>query len=392
MRRLISVVSAVLLLSIGGLSFAQDRGIATAIDWSPDGDTIAVVSSTGLWLFDTDFNEVGFVDIGLTEWWHWPASLEWNAAGNLLAVGYPRDRYPGISEIQIIDVDKLEVITEISLGYLDEWLWTEVAWHPSDNHIAAGGYWGKSIVLDALSGMPVFQFEPSDWPEEAPPNTTIAVCWFTESVIAFMHKKETFVVDVELKKTLYSFETYLWLPPDCHKDYKILNHRGYLVDAKTGAYVDAFEDIAIDPADIVIPLERDDWEPTQYFEFSPDRSRILRAAQGCRLRLYDGHNGNLLAKFPGGIFLVEDFGATIFRDSLAWRADGSQFAAVGQFGGIRVWDAETYKLLRRYDGFEVSFPALSESLLGELNEQELKLIDSLKNRCIKALNSELPEG
>ena len=391
MTRLSLVVVAVLLLLLCGFTSAQDRGIATAIDWSPDGETIAIGSSAGLWLFDTDFNDMGFVDLGLTEFWHWPKSLEWNAAGTLLAVGYPKDRYPGTSEIQIIDVDKLEIITEINLGYLKEWLWTEVAWHPMDNRIAAGGYMGKSFIWDALTGSAVFQFEQSDEPPKSPPNTTIAVCWFTESVIAFLTKRETFVVDVDLNKTLYSFEVYLWRPPDCHRDYKILNHRGQMVDAKTGAQVDAFEDIAIGPADIVIPLEIDSWVPTLYMEFSPDGSKILRASQGCWLHLYDGDNGKFLAKFPGGIFLVDDPHAIQYRDSLAWHPDGSRFAAVGQFGGIRVWDAETHKLLRRYDGFEISYPAVVDYVLGKLNEEELKAINSLKERCIEAIDSELPE-
>ena len=88
---------------------------------------------------------------------------------------------------------------------------------------------------------------------------------------------------------------------------------------------------------------------------------------------------------------MEDLGSTIFRESLAWHPDGSRFAAVGQLGGIRVWDAETHKLLRRYEGFEISYPVLSALLLRELSEQELTMIDSLKERCIEALNSELPE-
>ena len=77
------------------IASAQDRGLATRIAWSPDAETIAIGSSKGLWFFDTDFNDVGSVDIGLTEWWHTgPLSLEWSAAGDLLAVGYPKGPIP----------------------------------------------------------------------------------------------------------------------------------------------------------------------------------------------------------------------------------------------------------------------------------------------------------
>ena len=49
------------LMFSAAISFAEDRGVATAIAWSPDGGTIAVASTSGLWLFDTDFNEIGYV-------------------------------------------------------------------------------------------------------------------------------------------------------------------------------------------------------------------------------------------------------------------------------------------------------------------------------------------
>ena len=61
MYRLSLILALALALTLSGVGYAQDRGWATAIAWSPDGETIAVGSSTGVWLFDTEFNEIGFV-------------------------------------------------------------------------------------------------------------------------------------------------------------------------------------------------------------------------------------------------------------------------------------------------------------------------------------------
>ena len=391
MRRLTFCVTAICVIWACNFTSAQDRGYATSIAWSPDGETIAIGSTTGVWLFDTEFKNERYVDVGLSsnDFSAWPGSLEWNAAGTLLAVGHPvTGNNEGDASIKIIDVDKLEIITRI---YWKGWLWTEVAWHPRDNRIAAGGYYGKTVIWDALTGTSVFQFEQSDVRANVSPNSIIAVCWFTESVIAIVTGRETFIVDVELNQTLHSFENPLRDPPDCHRDYKIVTRKGHLVDAKAGTAVDAFEDDAIVAADILIPVEADIWPESQFLEFSPDGSKIIRITEGCLIDVYDGHNSKFLAKIPGGIFLTANTRSSIFRDSLAWNPDGSQFAAVGQFGGVRVWDAETYKLLRRYDGFETSYPASSGLLYSALSEEELNLIDAFKTRCIEALNSEPQE-
>ena len=44
-------------LALCGIATAQERGWALSAVWSPDGETIAVGSSTGIWLFDTGFND-----------------------------------------------------------------------------------------------------------------------------------------------------------------------------------------------------------------------------------------------------------------------------------------------------------------------------------------------
>ena len=116
MRKLFIPVALALLMSVCGSAAAQERGIAFSVAWSPDAETIAVGSSTGIWFFDTSFAELGYVDVGIDdEQWNWPISLRWNADGNLLAVGYPVVGDDG-GDIKIVDVGKREVITRINVG------------------------------------------------------------------------------------------------------------------------------------------------------------------------------------------------------------------------------------------------------------------------------------
>lgn len=107
MSRLFFVVILLVVLWQGAEAFGQDRGWATAIAWRPDGEMIAIASTTGVWLFDSEFNELGHVQVKQTvtdepkrrqdrqrqvkQEWNLPhRSLSWNAAGDLLAVGVLR--------------------------------------------------------------------------------------------------------------------------------------------------------------------------------------------------------------------------------------------------------------------------------------------------------------
>ena len=63
MRRLMPRLAAIYMIWVCIITSAQDRGFASAIEWSPDGETIAIASSNGLWFFDSEFNELGYVPI-----------------------------------------------------------------------------------------------------------------------------------------------------------------------------------------------------------------------------------------------------------------------------------------------------------------------------------------
>ena len=238
MKNLTLVFAAAWLLSLCGITSAQDRGFASAIEWSPDGETIAVASTNGVWFFDTLFNELGYVELRQGKYIVSPRSLAWNADGDLVAIGYTEftdSEHP----VQIIDVTRFEVITEIEVLAL----WTQVVWHPTDNLIAVGNWPGEAFVLDALTGEVFFYFQEQENDEQTNHswNSTMAVCWFSKSVIAVITQWETYVIDVELNEILQSFDIRnQFHPPECHDEHKIINAQRGMFHVETGAFSETY--------------------------------------------------------------------------------------------------------------------------------------------------------
>ena len=370
------------------IASAQDRGIAFSVAWSPDGEKIAVGSKTGIWFYDTDFNDIGYLDLRINDQkWIWPISLRWNADGDLLAVGYPVVGDDG-GDIQIIDVGKREVITRINVGDWGERLWSEVVWHPTENLIAAGGYSRKAFIWDALTGEAIFEFEESAGKVGWTWNSTLWVCWLTESVLVIVTQWETYVVNVEQSITLYSLDPQSPLGgTSCNYMTRMIERCGesaYIESCDTArpstirqALTDVFRDAP------------QSWGPYDVhdLEYSPDGRTLAIIAEGCLIHLTDISSGQLLAEIAGGIIVTQEGMVNPFRDSLAWHPDSSRFAAVDQFGGISVWDAQSYELIRRYEGFEVSYEETSSVFLKKLEGDALEWFSALKARCIQGLKS-----
>ncbi len=126
--------------------------------------------------------------------------------------------------------------------------------------------------------------------------------------------------------------------------------------------------------------------------FSPDGSRLLVIRNGCSLSVYDGLNGKGVAEPRNGIHLLTDRAAQPLQDALDWHPDGSRYAAVGQFGGIRIWDADTYELLQRYDGFQEGYGEVASHLMrdtiAEFGEAVANQLEAYRDQCIEELNAE----
>ncbi len=360
MTRLYLFFAAVWVMSLCGITYAQDRGWASSIAWSPDGETIAIGSSTGVWFFDTEFNELGYVEVKHSEV-NSVRSLDWNAAGDLLAVAYPMEAYE--SPIQIIDVSKLEIINEID----SPGLWTPVLWHPEDNLVIGGLYVGKTYIWDATTGKELFFFDGRAAKPDAEWYETLGFCWLTENTVAIVNSQTINVVDIVENMIVQTFNRYFGVKaPVCNRDYQILSTSGRLFDLQTGSDTKLFNGSYVTET-------YGDLHYTLTVAWSPESDRILTSAEVCRIRVFDGQNGELIADLRGGIYL-EHIAFSFFPDSITWHPDGSRFAVVGQFGDIRVWDAETYELLQRFDGFEWGFHAYF-GVLDQLSEEERNAID-----------------
>ena len=228
MNRTKSFFATLCTILLCGLAYAQDRGWPISAVWSPDGETIAVGSSTGIWLFDTGFKELGFVKTVPEEIIGSSLSLDWNASGNLLAVGYPGNNPSG--PIHIIDVGKRELVTLIEYGDI----YSSARWHPEKDLVVSGDWKGNTYVWDAVSGERVFHFEEYDEQKAFAFNKTVGVCWLSGRTIAVITEFEVYIIDFANGETLNAFDTGRPLGhAACNSQHQSITVGGSLVDFDT---------------------------------------------------------------------------------------------------------------------------------------------------------------
>ena len=322
-------------LALSGIVFAQERGWATAIAWSPDGETIAVGSTTGVWFFDTDFNETGFVATPELQGYP-PDSMDWNASGDMIAISLRDDD----AHVLVISAVDRRVITRIN-----DWLPLSVRWHPDHNILASVSFF-QAIIWDALTGEEIVHIEV---PEAEHFSHLYAVCWLNNIEIALLGDRNIFLIRVSDQETLEIFGNFGGAAVDCHRDEKLATTYGRVIDFDGGLRLVGDTRLAT----------LDDYT----FEYvsvawSPDGSMIVANGNGgmCRFGVFDGESTEMLAELPGSFSRVGDY--LRYADSIAWHPDGSRFAVLGQFD-IRLWDAKTLALVKRFDGFEVPFYPVS---------------------------------
>ena len=319
------------------VSYGQESNWASSIAWSPDGQTIAVGGGAGVWFFDNAFNELSFVRVEHAIE-HAPRLIAWNATGEFLV------HSSFLSSIKVVDANKKEVVREIVVP--DPGLWAPVHWHPKESQIIGGTYQETTHIWDAITGEEIFYFESPAEPSDLGNSDPLGFCWYASNEVVIVTRLATYVVAITENMMPQSFFRHLghnWI--SCNRDYQILTPDGWLLDLATGLETKIFgrgKDLQ-GTADI-FPLT---------VSWSPSADRFVSSLNRCRIRVFefDGQSGRLAAELSGGAYYIPPVGFHI--GSIGWHPDSSQFAVVGEFGDIRVWDANTYELLHRFDGFEL---------------------------------------
>ena len=267
-----------------------------------------------------------------------PDSIDWNAKGDFITISYRNYEDP---TVLIISAESQRVVTQLNVHAP-----VSVRWHPEEDIVVSVNFF-EAIIWDAVTGeqlVIINKLEPPD-SEAVSFSHLYAVCWLNNDVIAVVGYYDIFLVRVSDQTTLKALGNLGTVAVDCHRDEKLATTSGLVFDFDIGLRFGTDSHLAT----------LDDYT----FEYvsvawSPDGSIIVANGNGgmCRFGVFDGETSEIIAELPGSFSRVHDY--LRYADSIAWHPDGSRFATVGQFD-IRLWDAETLTMLKRFDGFDVPF-------------------------------------
>ncbi|MBZ0306740.1 MAG: hypothetical protein K8I82_11790 [Anaerolineae bacterium] len=113
-------------------------GTIEALAWSPDGNTLAVGSRSGVQLYDSQLNLVTSIDIDFS------LGLAWSPDGEMLAIGYYDESFKldefdpvGGTGVQIWDVNSSSIAVTLPSQRTD---YLYLAWNPDNTQLAVSTF------------------------------------------------------------------------------------------------------------------------------------------------------------------------------------------------------------------------------------------------------------
>lgn len=346
------------------------RGTARSVAYSPDGRSVAVAGSTGIWIYPAETTPGGrFIPLVMAE-------VPWNT--NLIAVAWSPDgrELAGASErnIQVWDAASGALLRQTDPG--PERM-RSMAWSP-DGRLFAGGYQDyRTRIWDARTGRLVRTLEGHRDLAISSNSAGIAdVAWSPDGRLLVTAGYEDFRV----------WDTNTWrqiqtLGPG--KRGRVATRVAWLFDSKIvvgghssgsvriwrigteepirefGDELDDVWDLAVSPDGNVFATgwydqsirlwDTSSGEPRATLQghsgrvvslaWSPDSARLVSASVDGTVRFWDGHTGGLLRTIGGHLSGVP---------YVTWWSDHWRIASVSADEMLRVWEASTGRLLNEF--------------------------------------------
>lgn len=295
--------------------------ITSGIVWSPDGQTLAVGTSNGIWLHDADdLSQMRkLVDEPMVY------QLAWHPTENVLAFsGETRTVF-------VVDAADGEIIWQV----LNTWSFTKLVWSVDGvylaliDHDAPPEYGTYLVVFDTTTQQEVFRTPSnlSNTPTWSPQGNFLYNANVRPDGRYFNEIWDVETAQLVLEETSGFFPSVIWSP---NGEQIIRRSPGWL----------SFFDIGDQLETRIVEFE----DPVFAVNFSPDGRQLLfleYMAETYQVSIYDAASFQLIHEFPENLSSSEVLFASV---PTMWNADGTQIATVSYDGQIYIWDTSTFEL------------------------------------------------
>lgn len=303
-----------------------------AVDWEPDGQTVAISSNCGVLVFDAGFVHLAILSI---EDERRITTIAFNQDGTLVAASVMNTwhaRNDDVYETRIWDVStgELRQVFPHTISIMP------IAWHPTENLLVIANDL-ELEVLDVDRGESLYQFSPPVLPPFSNDPYFVhhpaMACWSPEgSYIRAYWEVAGYLITVPQWEAASI--------PSSGNHGSRCNVRMTLI-ADAGAGVSDF-------VDHVTSVQwcngmSADWNPIDDQEFAVN-------CNDRTVRIYD-QNAELIRELESDF---EEHSILKYARSLAYSPDGTRLIALGSDGTLRVWETDSYTLTDHVNVVEVA--------------------------------------